>query len=47
MRMWNKLNLSFRSAGSAQQFKDPLNGMEERMCECHSFNCILCMLQRI
>ena len=33
-RMWNKLNLSFRSAGSAQQFTDCSNGMEVEVCEC-------------
>ncbi len=26
-RMWNKLDMSFRSTGSNQQFKDFLNGM--------------------
>ncbi len=40
--MWNKLGLSFRSAGSVQQFKD-LDGMEDEVCECNTFNCILCM----
>ncbi len=40
--MWNKLDMSFRSAGSAQQFKDFLNGMEDEVCECtcNTFNCI-------
>ncbi len=45
-RMWNKSDMSFRSAGSAQQFKDFLNGMEDEVCECNNFNYILCMLQR-
>ncbi len=45
-RIWNKLDLFFRSAGSAQQLKDVLNGMEDEVCECNTFNCILYMLQR-
>ncbi len=45
--MWNKLVLSFKNAGSAQKFKYFLNGMEEGVCECNSFKCILCMLQRL
>ncbi len=31
-RMWNRLHLSFRSAGNAQQFKDFWNGMEDEVC---------------
>ncbi len=41
----NKLELSFRSAGSAPQFKDFLNGMEDEVCKCNTINCILCMSQ--
>ncbi len=35
--MWNKLDMSFKSAGNAQQFKYVLNGMEDEMCECNTF----------
>ena len=45
-RMWNKLNLSFKSSGSARKFKGILYDMEDDACECNSFNCVLCMLQR-
>ncbi len=38
--------MSLRSAGSDQQFKDFLNGMKDEVCECNTFNCISCMLQR-
>ncbi len=44
--MWNKLDMSFKSAGSTQQFKDFLNDMEYEVCECNTLNCILCMLKR-
>ncbi len=29
--LWNKLDMSLRSAGSTQQFKDFLNGMEDEV----------------
>ncbi len=34
--MWNKVHLSSRRVGSAQQFKKFLNGMEEGVCECNT-----------
>ncbi len=37
--------MSFKSAGSTQQFKDFLNGMEDEVCECNNLNCILCMFK--
>ncbi len=36
--MYNKLGLSFKSADSAQQCKDFLNGIEDQACECDTFN---------
>ncbi len=38
--MSNKLDLSFRSANSVQQFKDLLNGMEDEVYECNTHSLI-------
>ncbi len=45
-RVWNRSYLSYKkNAGSARKFQFTLNGMGDDVCECNSFNRMLCIPQ--